>query len=884
MKDGFVGPHVKVQTGVEGLDEMLAGGLLPGRPYLVVGPLGCGKTTLALQFLLRGVRLGENVLYVTLEEPPNEIKQNFRRLPKDLDKVWIFDAIPDVMRYEKAPFKDIAAVREAKRLGDITTEIRKTDEFRSVEIAFSALMQTLKMETVKRFYSRVVVDSLTALEYFCMKGFDDVQGAQVFLRFLSELKITTLLTVETPPSDLPLPERMLARGEIHLFSWEADRRTIRAIGIEKFRGSPHDQRLHPYRIASHGIAIDTSVSISKETREIRPVPPSQESFMPKPTESELALEAEWALLTLLDDVKELLERGVDPGVVRELVQKAHSSLSSMHIQETFQYLLEARELVNHLILVHQVSEERPDKGVSLPSLVHVMTEGQELPAAEALKPRLQGDAGAYMQPLLQRLAAMLETPGGKRIAENIPAALFNRAMTKTEVPGSAPTAGTEPRKVPPAAPPPAPVTPKEAPTVKAPAPQAPRPPLQHGPESKPPTVTTSPSPPMVPRQADNVPVKVTPVATPPPSPSPTREPERDVAARPQVPATPPVKAPPVGAPPVKAPPVGTPPAGVSPAKAPPMSAPPPRVPPVATPPAGAPPPKAPPAVAPPVRAPATPPVSPPTAPPMTVPPVRVVERPATPPTAPHPATLPPRDAVPPKVEPIPPAPPPRDTIERIAAGPNTGPARPAIKVIERPPTPVAAPSPAPGEVTREPAPTQPAPPAVPVESKPPPPPPPQPTLPPTALPPTPKEAEVPKVGVPESPPAPVTTAAEQAREAPLPPPPSLEQIGKAFPESSLLPPDTAAPPKKGKRVPRKSAAAPGAAKPKRTARPKKTLDDATAAQKGGAAPGSETGPGEAKPKAKRPSTRRKAKDATGEAASEKKDVKPEDGGEPHATG
>ncbi|MCI4329129.1 MAG: ArsR family transcriptional regulator, partial [Thermoplasmata archaeon] len=82
------------------------GGLMPHRPYLVVGPSGTGKTKLALQFLCEGARRGENCLLVTLEEPPNEVRQNHTALAAELDKVWVFDAIPDVMRYERAPFKD----------------------------------------------------------------------------------------------------------------------------------------------------------------------------------------------------------------------------------------------------------------------------------------------------------------------------------------------------------------------------------------------------------------------------------------------------------------------------------------------------------------------------------------------------------------------------------------------------------------------------------------------------------------------------------------------------------------------------------------------------------------------------------------------------------
>ena len=60
-------------TGVPGLDDVLDGGLLPGRFYLVEGNPGAGKTTLALQYLLEGVRNGERCLYVTLSETKAEL-------------------------------------------------------------------------------------------------------------------------------------------------------------------------------------------------------------------------------------------------------------------------------------------------------------------------------------------------------------------------------------------------------------------------------------------------------------------------------------------------------------------------------------------------------------------------------------------------------------------------------------------------------------------------------------------------------------------------------------------------------------------------------------------------------------------------------------------
>ena len=63
----------KIGTGVAGFDEVLSGGLPAGRLYLLEGDPGTGKTTLALQFLLEGKRVGHRVLFVTLSESRMEL-------------------------------------------------------------------------------------------------------------------------------------------------------------------------------------------------------------------------------------------------------------------------------------------------------------------------------------------------------------------------------------------------------------------------------------------------------------------------------------------------------------------------------------------------------------------------------------------------------------------------------------------------------------------------------------------------------------------------------------------------------------------------------------------------------------------------------------------
>jgi KaiC/GvpD/RAD55 family RecA-like ATPase len=242
---------------------MLQGGVIAGRPYLVVGPAGTGKTTLALEFLCDGIRRGERSLLVTLEEPPNECRFNHRGFGPEFSRVEVFDAIPDVMHYEHVPFTDIARVRSSMPFGRVPWVIRRTPEFTGVEVTITALEQMLRSEVDRWRYSRVAIDSLTALQYFCMKGLDEVAGAQTFLRFLSDLGVTTFLTVESPIDETDSVERILARGEIRLFRWEFNRCTVRAIGIEKFRGGSHDDRLHPYRIGPSGLDIDLKSTVSR---------------------------------------------------------------------------------------------------------------------------------------------------------------------------------------------------------------------------------------------------------------------------------------------------------------------------------------------------------------------------------------------------------------------------------------------------------------------------------------------------------------------------------------------------------------------------------------------------------------------------------------------
>src|SRR5947209_10573194 len=78
----------KAPTGIPGLDEVTGGGLPRGRPTLVCGSAGCGKTLLAVEFLVRGAtEFGEPGVFLAFEETGEELAQNVRSLGFDLDEL-----------------------------------------------------------------------------------------------------------------------------------------------------------------------------------------------------------------------------------------------------------------------------------------------------------------------------------------------------------------------------------------------------------------------------------------------------------------------------------------------------------------------------------------------------------------------------------------------------------------------------------------------------------------------------------------------------------------------------------------------------------------------------------------------------------------------------
>ncbi|MFA5895381.1 MAG: ATPase domain-containing protein [Thermoplasmata archaeon] len=247
----------KIRTGIAGLDKMLHGGLVPGRPYIVSGPPGSGKTILSVQFLREGLEGGERCLFVALEEPPNELKANMRPFRWNLDDMEVLDANSDIRRFEPTPILEISTETEPERFRDLEDRIRKTPDFESREVTVHSLQQLLKNQFIKRQYQRVVIDSMTALRYFCMREFEETLTTQSFMRFLAESKVTSLLTVELPEEGEVPAEAFLARGEIRLHKLRDESGIRRFVSVEKYKGSSHDDFVYPFDITNAGVGVQT---------------------------------------------------------------------------------------------------------------------------------------------------------------------------------------------------------------------------------------------------------------------------------------------------------------------------------------------------------------------------------------------------------------------------------------------------------------------------------------------------------------------------------------------------------------------------------------------------------------------------------------------------
>lgn len=218
----------RVTTGIPGLDEVLEGGLIDGRSYLVRGQPGSGKTVLGLHFVTAGAAAGERSLFINLEEDEADVRANAVSLGFDLDGVDVLDLSPS---------------------SDFFAEDQSYSVFGADEVEGDDLTERIAERVAERDPDRVFVDPVTQFRYLTGDDYQFRKQIISFTRFLEEHDATVLFTSQTTPDSPDDDLQFMSDGIVEL-AYENDRRRLT---VPKFRGS--DKRAGPHGMAIRGDGI-----------------------------------------------------------------------------------------------------------------------------------------------------------------------------------------------------------------------------------------------------------------------------------------------------------------------------------------------------------------------------------------------------------------------------------------------------------------------------------------------------------------------------------------------------------------------------------------------------------------------------------------------------
>ncbi|HEU0043308.1 ATPase domain-containing protein [Sphingomonas sp.] len=240
-------------TGVPGLDEILGGGLTPGRVFLVEGSPGTGKTTTALKFLMTGADAGERGLYITLSETEEELRESAISHGYDIgDRFEIFELVPPETLLDEEQQQSLLYSSDLE-LGETT---------RSIFEAFERLRP-----------ERVVLDSLSEIRLLAQSSLRYRRQILALKHYFAKAGATVMLLDDLTTDTLDKTVHSVAHGVIRLEElapeYGPERRRLRVIKFRgrRFRGGYHDFVIEHggVRAFSRLVSAEHRVAFKRET-------------------------------------------------------------------------------------------------------------------------------------------------------------------------------------------------------------------------------------------------------------------------------------------------------------------------------------------------------------------------------------------------------------------------------------------------------------------------------------------------------------------------------------------------------------------------------------------------------------------------------------------
>lgn len=229
------GKASKASTGVDGLDNVLAGGLSRGGIFLLEGEPGSGKTTVAMQFLLAGAAIGEIGMYISLCETAKELRQSAASHQWTLDEnIVIHELIP----------------AESLLRGEQQSLLYASD----LELSEATAQVFAAVERVKP--SRLVIDSLSEIRLLAQSSMRYRREILAIKHHFAQLNATVLLIDDLTSDAIDKTVHSIAHGVVQLQQlapdYGAERRRVRVL---KYRGEKYRGGYHDFTIATGGVNV-----------------------------------------------------------------------------------------------------------------------------------------------------------------------------------------------------------------------------------------------------------------------------------------------------------------------------------------------------------------------------------------------------------------------------------------------------------------------------------------------------------------------------------------------------------------------------------------------------------------------------------------------------